>query len=106
MGLSLELIGMTADLAKPRHLGAFVLAIEPSAFVEAAVFNATMTRYLNALRSSPAMEGRTVMAPGDREWAEFDRRARAGIPLDPETQAAFARLAQRLKLKPLTEIPA
>jgi LDH2 family malate/lactate/ureidoglycolate dehydrogenase len=106
MGLSFELIGMTADLSKPRHLGAFVLAIEPSAFVELEVFNATMLRYLNALRSSPAIEGRKVMAPGDREWAECDLRAREGIPLDPETQAAFDRLAQQFGLDPPIKIPA
>lgn len=106
MGLSFELIGMTADLSKPRHLGAFVLAIEPSAFVESEVFNATMVRYLNALRASPAVEGRKVMAPGDREWQEFDLRARDGIPLDPETAASFAGLCERLDLEPLIKIPA
>jgi LDH2 family malate/lactate/ureidoglycolate dehydrogenase len=106
MGLSFELIGMTADLTKPRHLGAFVLAIEPSAFVESEVFSATMTRYLAALRSSPAIAGRKVMAPGDREWAEFDRRKRQGIPIDPETKTAFDRLGQRFGLEPLIKISA
>ena len=104
MGLSFELIGMTTDLTKPRHLGAFVLAIEPSAFVEREVFDATMTRYMNALHASPALEGRKVMAPGDREWAEADARAREGIPIDPETAASFVRLADRFALEPLAGV--
>jgi len=79
-----------------------VMAIEPSAFVEREVFDETMTRYLNALRSSPAVEGRKVMAPGDREWSQFDERTQKGIPLDPETAASFERLAEHFGLERLT----
>jgi LDH2 family malate/lactate/ureidoglycolate dehydrogenase len=35
------------------------------------------------------------MAPGDREWAEMERRAAEGIPIDPQTAQAFARLSAR-----------
>jgi LDH2 family malate/lactate/ureidoglycolate dehydrogenase len=101
MGLSFELGNMVADLTKPRHLGAFVMAIEPTAFVERDVFNGTMKRYLDALHASPSVEGRTVMAPGDREWSQFDRRAVEGVPLDPETFAAFSRLTEQYGLAPL-----
>jgi LDH2 family malate/lactate/ureidoglycolate dehydrogenase len=93
---------MTADLTKPRHLGAFVMAFEPSAFVERDVFDGTMARYMKALRTSPAVEGKKVMAPGDREWSQFDERAHRGIPLDPETAASFERLAERFGLERLT----
>lgn len=102
MGLSFELGGMTADLTKPRHLGAFVMAIEPTAFVEREVFDDTMKRYLKALRASPALDGKKVMAPGDREWGQADERAKKGIPIDPETAASFVRLTDRFKLEPVT----
>lgn len=36
------------------------------------------------------------MAPGDREWAQADRRARLGIPLDPQTVRDFDALCGRL----------
>jgi LDH2 family malate/lactate/ureidoglycolate dehydrogenase len=98
MRLSFELPAMMGDMSKPRHLGAFVAAIEPSAFIDEGEFDASMNRYLNALRSSPAQDGFKVMAPGDREWAEADNRARDGIPLDPETISAFAMLAERFGL--------
>jgi LDH2 family malate/lactate/ureidoglycolate dehydrogenase len=101
MGLSFELGNMIADLTKPRHLGAFVMAIEPTAFVEREVFDGTMKRYLDAIHASPSVEGRKAMAPGDREWTQFDLRAREGVPLDPETVAAFGRLTDQYGLKPL-----
>jgi LDH2 family malate/lactate/ureidoglycolate dehydrogenase len=46
------------------------------------------------------------MAPGDREWAEADRRMAEGIPIDPETLDALDRLARRLSLEaPRRKVP-
>jgi LDH2 family malate/lactate/ureidoglycolate dehydrogenase len=104
MRLSAELPAMMGEMKEPRHLGAFVAAIEPSAFIEQGAFDATMTRYLEALRSSPSQEGFKVMAPGDREWVEADTRERDGIPLDPETVSAFEQIAARFRIAPI--IPA
>lgn len=93
-GLSHELLAMGGpDFGTPRGLGAFVLAISPHAFSGAEVLAQTMARYLAALRGSPAVPEASVMAPGDREWAERDRRRLQGIPLDPETAAAFRAIA-------------
>ncbi len=92
-----ELIGMTGDdLTRPRHLGALELAIEPPAFIERSVFDDTMRRYLDALRTSPTVAGSRVTAPVDREWEEFERRRREGIPLDPETVKSVDELARLL----------
>ena len=74
-------------------MGAFVIAIDPEAFAGGGVFRAAMERYLTTLRSGPAVPGAVLMAPGDREWAEAARRSARGIPVDPETRAAFAGLA-------------
>ena len=94
--LSPELAPMAGpDFATPRQLGAFVLALKPDAFVDKATFDGGMRRYLAALRASPPRAGEVVMAPGDREWAEAQRRAAAGVPIDPATAAAFRNLAQR-----------
>lgn len=43
-----------------------------------------MTRYI---RAGPAQTKRTVLAPGDREWAVEKTRRRDGIPLDTDTPA-------------------
>ncbi|MGA0595284.1 Ldh family oxidoreductase [Enterovirga sp. CN4-39] len=96
MRLSPEILPMGGpDLSTPREMGAFVLALDPAAFIGADAFAAGMERYLSALRGSRPAEGGVVMAPGDREWAEAERRERDGIPIDPTTLAAFASMAER-----------
>ncbi|WP_417522446.1 Ldh family oxidoreductase [Marinovum sp.] len=82
------------DISTPRDMGAFVICIDPDGFVGRGLLLAGMDRYLSALRQSMPREGKTVMAPGDREWAEAAHRRKAGVPLDPETARAFRRLAQ------------
>lgn len=79
------------DISTPRNMGHFFFAIDPERFAGSTVFGANMLRYLGALRSAPTREGGRVMAPGDREWEESDRRATGGIPVDPDT-ARFLRL--------------
>ncbi|SMC52303.1 Ldh family oxidoreductase [Rhizobium sp. RU36D] len=94
--LSPELAPMGGpDFATPRNVGAFVMAIKPDAFLSEEEFHDGMTRYLQALRGSPARAGERVMAPGDREWAEAEARERYGIPIDPTTEAAFRTIAER-----------
>ena len=101
MGLSFELAPMPGpDFSTPRRLGAFVLAIDPIRFVDEATFRSGMRRYLDALRTGRTRAGGVVMAPGDREWAEADRRAHDGIPIDPATRDAFDRLADRFGIAP------
>jgi LDH2 family malate/lactate/ureidoglycolate dehydrogenase len=96
MRLSPEILPMGGpDLSTPREMGAFVMALNPSAFIDPEAFRAGMARYLSGLRCSRPTEGGTVMAPGDREWAEAERREREGIPIDPTTLAAFATIAER-----------
>ncbi len=86
------------DMRTPRGLGAFVMAVHPEAFVDRAVFEAGMRRYVEGLRASPAQPGSRVMAPGDREWAEAARREASGAPIDLETMKGFQILASRYGL--------
>lgn len=95
MNISADLMSMDdPDLSTPRGLGAFIMAIDPSAFVAPAIFSAGMTHYLTMLRDSPVRDGGRVMAPGDREWDEAARRQQDGIPLDPTTRDAFEVIAR------------
>ncbi|MCO5734276.1 Ldh family oxidoreductase [Rhizobium sp. SSA_523] len=97
MRLSFDIAPMGGpDVATPRQLGAFTLAIKPDAFVERDVFDDGMRRYLHRLRHSRAREGQTVLAPGDREWAVARLREKDGVQLDPDTAAAFQILSTRL----------
>ena len=95
MKLSFDILPMGGpDFATPRGIGTFVLALQPRAFGDPEAFGDAMIRYLDALRRSPVRRGGAVLAPGDREWAEADRREAMGIPIDPMTAAAFERLAE------------
>jgi LDH2 family malate/lactate/ureidoglycolate dehydrogenase len=101
MRLSFDILPMNGpDLATPRGMGAFVLAMKPGAFVSEDVFQAGMRRYVEVLRTSPARDGMTVMAPGDREWKVAEERRLSGLPLDPATREAFAALAEKHGLVP------
>lgn len=73
------------DVSTPRNMGHFVLVIDPDKFAGRAVFAAAIGSYLESLRGSRVREGGRVMAPGDREWEEMDRRKAEGIPVDPDT---------------------
>ncbi|MGW6778483.1 Ldh family oxidoreductase [Brucella pseudogrignonensis] len=99
MKLSFEIAPMGGpDFTTPREMGAFVLALKPEAFVDRAVFDAGMTRYLDTLRNSPARQDCTVMAPGDREWQVAQQRQRHGVTIDPVTLQSFAELAARYRV--------
>ncbi|MGV8952237.1 MAG: Ldh family oxidoreductase [Cypionkella sp.] len=73
------------DISSHRNMGHFVLIVEPDKFVGRDLFGQMITRYLASLRAAPAREGGTVMAPGDREWAEAAQREANGAPVDPDT---------------------
>jgi LDH2 family malate/lactate/ureidoglycolate dehydrogenase len=86
------------DIQTPRGVGAFVMAIKPGALLEPEKFDAGMKHYLGGLRASQVRVGENVLAPGDREWAEHDRRMAEGVPIDPTTAGSFADLAARFGL--------
>ncbi len=99
MKFSAEILPMGGpDVSTPREMGAFVIGIDPDGFIGRDVLLAGMDRYLGALRGSATREGTRVLAPGDREWAEAARRRAHGVPIDPNTADAFARLAQAAQI--------
>jgi LDH2 family malate/lactate/ureidoglycolate dehydrogenase len=73
------------DISSHRNMGHFVMIVDPDKFVGRDMFGMMMTRYLESLRGAPARAGGVVMAPGDREWAEAERREAEGAPVDPDT---------------------
>ena len=74
------------DISSHRNMGHFVMIIDPDKFVGRAMFGQLMTRYLDGLRGAPVRAGaERVMAPGDREWDEAERREAEGAPVDPDT---------------------
>ncbi|MTH76143.1 Ldh family oxidoreductase [Paracoccus aestuariivivens] len=102
MKLSFDILPMGGpDFSTPRQMGAFVLALNPEAFLAPENFDAGMRRYLQVLRDSPARQDCRVMAPGDREWEISRIRAEKGVILDPVTAKEFRVLAETLGIAPL-----
>lgn len=103
--LSVELPPMISDdMETPRHLGAFVLALDPDAFGGGAVFRAVVGRYISHIRQSRAAEGQRVMAAGDREWEEQARRTVEGIRLDQGSVDALNCFAAERSIRPLETV--
>ncbi|TFH88236.1 Ldh family oxidoreductase [Billgrantia azerbaijanica] len=92
------------DFSTPRGVGHFFLALQPEAFVERDTFATCLRDYLADLRAQSARESGEVLAPGDREWRCQARRDVEGIPLDSANQAAYAALAERFGLPPLSRL--
>lgn len=104
--LSVELAPMVSDdMSAPRRLGAFVMALDPAAFLGLDVFTQIMGRYLNRIRASHPADSARVMAPGDREWDEAARRRKHGVLLDQVSARAFSNIAKEFALPPLQVTP-
>lgn len=89
------------DMATPRGVGHFFLALRPDAFAPGDPFPESMRRYLEDLRAQPGKDSSQVMAPGGREWDCQTRRDAEGIPLDSANQRAYAELAEALNISEL-----
>lgn len=92
------------DMATPRGVGHFFLAIKPDAFVDEGTFAQGLAAYLTDLRAQPASKNARVLAPGDREWRCQAQRDAQGVPLDVANQLAYAELAERHRITPLSRL--
>ena len=92
------------DMSTPRGVGHFFLAMKPDAFVEEGTFAKGMADYLADLRAQPASPNARVMAPGAREWRCQAKRDAEGIPLDSANQLAYAEIAEKYQIAPLTRL--
>ena len=88
------------DMSTPRGVGHFFLVMHPGAFSDRTTYERAMLAYLEDLRAQPALEGKQVMAPGDREWRCQAQRDAEGIPLDSANLTAYHQLAETLELAP------
>ena len=83
------------DYSVPIPIGHFFLILNPSVFQALAAFDSRVGAFLTDLRAQPAHAGQKVMAPGDVEKAEAERRADNGIPIDRTTWASLKNAAER-----------
>ncbi len=86
---------MYDQLARPRHIGAFFIALDPQRFAGGPTLAATieaMARDLAAEPGSPRM-------PGDPEYDSARQRGQDGIPIEPGLRAQIEEWSSRLGVK-------
>lgn len=82
------------DFSRPIPIGHFFLIFDPKLFQPLAAFDDRLAALVGDLRSQPAKPGQRVMAPGDVENEEAEKRRRLGIPIDRVTWDALKTSAE------------
>jgi ureidoglycolate dehydrogenase (NAD+) len=88
---------MFAALDRPRHIGAFLLALDPERFAGGAAFS----QQIEAMARDLAAEPGSPLMPGDPEIAVAAQRCRDGIPIEPGLAEQFRSWSGRLGLPTL-----
>jgi len=79
-------------------IGHFFGAMRIDAFRPAQEFKNEMDRWIRTFRTAPAVQGQTVLIPGDPERETADKRGQEGIPLNPKVWEDLQSLAMKLDL--------
>ena len=83
---------MYAELTRPRHIGAFFIALDPMRFAGGAQLTTALEHRARALAAQPG----DVQLPGDPELAVQALRRVAGIPIEPGLRAEILVWSDRL----------
>ena len=95
-------LGFGVDPQGRHNDGAFMLAIDPGAFMPLADFKAQVAAFVRYLKETPPAEGfDEVLYPGEREYRTEQQRRRDGIPIEDDTWRKIAELANRFGLASL-----
>ncbi len=94
-------IGGLRRLDRPMRIGQFYLALDVERFLPMDEFVDRMQWLRSTItNSTPARGYDEVLAAGDPEWREEDRRRREGIPIEPAIWNDLAETARSLNVAP------
>jgi LDH2 family malate/lactate/ureidoglycolate dehydrogenase len=83
-------------------VGHFLLAIEPSFFIDRRTFSTLVEVLCSQIKhSAPAEPGAEIHVPGEIGWRTYEKRIRDGIPLPSALYEELGLLAQSLDVLPL-----
>jgi LDH2 family malate/lactate/ureidoglycolate dehydrogenase len=89
-------LGFGIDPQGRHNDGAFMLAIDPSAFMPTAEFKASVESFIRYLKETPPADGfEEVLYPGEKEYRTEQQRRRDGIPIEDDTWAKISGVAER-----------
>lgn len=100
MPFGLNIPAMYGDLSKRRHLGSFVLAIDPLRFFGGMDFSNVVADMAKSARMQKAANREEpVLAPGDDHYATEAERLKTGIPVTSSLTTEILSWSQKLKVK-------
>jgi ureidoglycolate dehydrogenase (NAD+) len=93
-----------AEGAKRHRQNAVIIALDPSAFGDAAAIRRSVTATLGSIRGlTPLDPAEPVAVPGDRGAATAKKRVAKGVPIPKATWDELAALAEKFRIAPPQE---
>jgi L-2-hydroxycarboxylate dehydrogenase (NAD+) len=97
-----DVVDFNKDDATKTNTGQAILAIDPAAFGDPAVFRASVDRLVRDIRASERMPGmERIRLPGEMSHASREQNARDGIPIADSVLKTLDALAATLAIAPL-----
>jgi LDH2 family malate/lactate/ureidoglycolate dehydrogenase len=97
-----DVIDFNQDFETPTNTGQAIMAIDPAAFGDLAVFKSSVDTLIRDLRASERMPGvDAILVPGERSHAKAAAQRADGIALAPSIMSTLDRLAEQLEIPPL-----
>ena len=93
-GMARQVGSLYADSTEPGDSGHFVLAFDIKHWMTLEEFYDRFETLVEMIVASAPDGG--VRLPGEARWEAFERNTREGLPVEPETSHALARLAEKL----------
>jgi len=89
-------LGFGIDPRGRHNDGAFMLAMDPSAFMPLSEFKGQVEAFAKYLKETPPAEGfKEVLYPGEKEYYTEQQRRKEGIPIEDSTWKRISELADR-----------
>ena len=105
MPFGLNIPPMYEDLAKKRHLGSLVIAIDPIRFFGGNDFSKSVAMMVKSAHMQQAKnKDEPVLAPGDDQYAKEAIRLEKGIPVEPGLLKQMITWSQKLDVELPSEI--
>lgn len=100
MPFGLNISSMYEDLTKRRHLGSFVIAIDPMRFFGGEGFSQTVALMVKSARMQQVKDKeQPVLAPGDDQYATEKLRLEDGIPVESGLLEQITDWSEKLDVK-------
>jgi LDH2 family malate/lactate/ureidoglycolate dehydrogenase len=89
-------LGFGIDPQGRHNDGAFMLAMDPSAFMPLSEFKGQVEGFVKYLKETPPAEGfKEVLYPGEKEYYTEQQRRKEGIPIEDSTWKRISELAEQ-----------